>query len=406
VGQGLLYLGIVLLEIPSQMVIQRVGPQKWLTFQVLCFGLVSTLELFMHDYGSFLGTRILLGVVECGYIPGALYVLSTFYKRSELGSRTSFFFLGNVLVAGMGGLLAAGIFKIKGPLHPWQYLFLVEGSLALFCALLFLVLLPDSPARPVPLLFPRLTLLTAREMEIVRLRVVLDDAAKAAATRRLTGAEILDTVGNWRNYPHILHAIACVSATSAMSQYQPLLIKGFGFSTIRANLYSSVGGWIALVVMVTSGLLSDRLRNKGWLVMLLTACSLVMWIAFQATSTSADKYAKYVTLFMTTGFSLTWHPINATWLSLNQKTPQQRAVAMAMFVMAANLGALVGSQLLRARDAPTYPVGFRVCVALFALATATAVFQHMQYRLSNRRNEARLAAGKPLREDRVVSYIL
>jgi hypothetical protein len=48
------------------MVIQRVGPQKWLTFQVFCFGLIATLQMFMKSYGSFLATRILLGVVECG----------------------------------------------------------------------------------------------------------------------------------------------------------------------------------------------------------------------------------------------------------------------------------------------------------------------------------------------------
>lgn len=65
-GQGLLYLGIVLLEVPSQMVVQRIGPQKWLTFQVLAFGLVATFQMFMNSYGSFLATRILLGVCECG----------------------------------------------------------------------------------------------------------------------------------------------------------------------------------------------------------------------------------------------------------------------------------------------------------------------------------------------------
>lgn len=48
------------------MVVQRIGPQKWLTFQVLAFGLVATFQMFMNSYGSFLATRILLGVCECG----------------------------------------------------------------------------------------------------------------------------------------------------------------------------------------------------------------------------------------------------------------------------------------------------------------------------------------------------
>lgn len=273
------------------MLIQKLGPQRWLTFQVFCFGLVATLQMFMHSYGSFLATRIVLGIVECGCelrlssipltadIPGALYTLSTFYKRQELGSRTSFFYLGNVIVIGIGGLMAAGILRIKNHLRPWQNLFLIEGCVALFCALLFLLFLPDSPQNPYPLLFKRLSPFTARERDIIYTRVILDDPRKTGPRQPLTRAEILDTLFNWRNYPHILHIVACVSASSAMTQYAPLLIKNFGFDTIRANALSSVGGWIAVVVMSSSGLLSDRLQNKGPLVIALSTCSLVMWIA-------------------------------------------------------------------------------------------------------------------------------
>ncbi|BEJ10649.1 hypothetical protein CspHIS471_0100710 [Cutaneotrichosporon sp. HIS471] len=404
-GQGLLYLGIILFEIPSQMLIQKLGPQRWLTAQVFAFGLVATLQMFMHNYGSFLATRIVLGIVECGYIPGALYTLSTFYKRTELGSRTSFFYLGNVIVIGIGGLMAAGIFRIKNDLRPWQNLFLIEGCVAIFCATVFLVFLPDSPQNPLPLLGRSFSPFTQREREIIYARVILDDPRKAGPRTPLTGEEIMDTLTNWRNYPHILHIVACVTASSAMTQYAPLLIKGFGFDTIRANALSSVGGWIAVLVMASSGLLSDKLRSKGPLVIALTTCSLVMWIAFQSMSRTPNKWGKYATMALTTGFALTWHPLNATWLSLNQRTPQHRAVAMAMFAMASNVGALCGSQLLRANDAPKYPIGFRVGVGLVAFGTGVAVLQHVQYRWSNRQNSAQVARGEELRTDRPEVYV-
>lgn len=69
-GQSLLYLGIILLEIPSNWCLQIVGPQIWISFQVLAFGLVATLQAFQKGYGGYLATRIMLGVTECGYIPG------------------------------------------------------------------------------------------------------------------------------------------------------------------------------------------------------------------------------------------------------------------------------------------------------------------------------------------------
>lgn len=129
------------------------------------------------------------------------------------------------------------------------------------------------------------------------------------------------------------------------------------------------------------------------------------WLSVQSESSTSNRWAKYATLTLTSGYSVCWHPLNATWLSLNQKTPQQRAIAMAMFVMAANLGGLIGSQLLRANDAPTYPTGFRVTVCLVAFGNACAIFQHFQYRWSNKRNEKKLARGEKLREDRVATYI-
>lgn len=123
--------------------------QVWISFQVLAFGLVATFQAFQKGYGQFLGTRILLGVTECGYIPGklqhaapvqarltpvgSLYLISTFYKRDELAKRNSFFFLGSGLASATSGLLAYGLLPLgqKYPqLHGWQYLMIIEGELA------------------------------------------------------------------------------------------------------------------------------------------------------------------------------------------------------------------------------------------------------------------------------------
>jgi MFS family permease len=83
VGQQMLSLGIVLFEIPSNMVLYRVGPGKWLTLQLFLFGLVSTFQAFQTNYGSFVATRLILGITESGFIPGGLWTLSTWYVMIE-----------------------------------------------------------------------------------------------------------------------------------------------------------------------------------------------------------------------------------------------------------------------------------------------------------------------------------
>lgn len=110
VGQQMLSLGIVLFEIPSNMILYRVGPGKWLTLQLFFFGIVSTFQAFQNNYASFIATRFLLGVSEsgkpgrrasvtvfnrslrchadAGFIPGGLWTLSTWYTRDETAKRT------------------------------------------------------------------------------------------------------------------------------------------------------------------------------------------------------------------------------------------------------------------------------------------------------------------------------
>ena len=94
VGQQLLSLGIVLFEIPSNMILYRVGPGKWLTLQLFLFGLVSLFQAFQKGYPAFLITRFLLGAKESGFIPGGLWTMSTWYTRDETAKRVMLFYIG------------------------------------------------------------------------------------------------------------------------------------------------------------------------------------------------------------------------------------------------------------------------------------------------------------------------
>ncbi|GAA6055296.1 hypothetical protein JCM3770_004825 [Rhodotorula araucariae] len=390
-GQGLLYLGIVLLEIPSQVVLQKVGPARWISFQILAFGLVATFQAWMTGYGSYLATRILLGVTESGYIPGSLYTISMFYKRSELASRNASFFLGSGLASAVTGLFAYGILRLDGTrgLAGWQWLFIIEGSMACGIAFLFFFLLPASPASPVPFLFPRMPYFTERQKYILRQRVILDDAQKVNSAGHIGLKAIWATLSNWRVWPHVLIAICLISPTGALGTYAPTLIRSFGFETLKSNALSSVSGWIGLCITFTFGVISDKSSRRGLTTITAISFFWLWWVVFQSVSLGTNKWLKYAFLVLTQGFNAAYHPLNASWLSLNQVTPQERSIAMACFVSAANIGGAVGSQLLRKDDAPTYHRGFRVCVALVSLGLATAIAQHVQYRLSNRRLEAR-----------------
>jgi MFS family permease len=128
-GNQLMFLGIVILEIPSNIILQRIGPRKWISAQVIIFGTVAALQVFVKDKTGFLISRMFLGLCEAGYIPGGIYTLSTWYTKRELAKRVAVFFFGMFGGNAISPLLASGILKLggRGGMRGWQWLFLSES---------------------------------------------------------------------------------------------------------------------------------------------------------------------------------------------------------------------------------------------------------------------------------------
>lgn len=130
-GNQFMSAGIVIAEIPSNLVLQRLGAPAWLTFQMLIWGTIALTQAWCTNIHSFYATRFLLGVFEGGYIPGAQYMLALFYTRGELAMRTAVFYFGNYSATATGSLIAAGILQMAGVmgLSGWQWLFISRPPL-------------------------------------------------------------------------------------------------------------------------------------------------------------------------------------------------------------------------------------------------------------------------------------
>lgn len=130
-GNQLLYLGTVALEIPSNMLLQKIGPRKWLSFQVMLFGMVGILQILIRNRAGFIASRLCLGLAESGYIPGSIYTISTWYTKKERARRVAIFFFGMFGGNAISPLFASGILKLSGTrgLRGWQWLFLSESAI-------------------------------------------------------------------------------------------------------------------------------------------------------------------------------------------------------------------------------------------------------------------------------------
>lgn len=140
-GSQLMLAGIVIAEIPSNLLLQRLGAPIWLTVQMLIWGLIALTQAWCTNIHSFYATRFLLGVFEGGYIPGGQYMLALFYTRKELALRTAIFYFGNYSAAATGSLIAAGILQMGGThgLSGWQWLFISKCDYLMLLTCRFLV---------------------------------------------------------------------------------------------------------------------------------------------------------------------------------------------------------------------------------------------------------------------------
>jgi sugar phosphate permease len=145
-GASIFFVGYALLEVPSNLILHRVGARVWMARIMITWGLVSAANAFVQTPAQFHLVRFLLGIAEAGFFPGIIYYLTTWYPTSARARSVGLFYYGAPLALTFGGplsgyLVAHDVFG----LHGWQVMFLVEGLLASLGGIAVLFLLKDRP---------------------------------------------------------------------------------------------------------------------------------------------------------------------------------------------------------------------------------------------------------------------
>ncbi|KAI0147162.1 inner membrane transporter yfaV [Xylariaceae sp. FL1272] len=388
-GNQLMFLGIVVLEIPSNMLLQRLGPRKWISAQVFLFGLVATLQIFVRNRQGFLAVRMILGLCEAGYIPGAAYTLSTWYTKRELAKRVAIFFFGMFGGNALSPLLASGILKLEGArgIKGWQWLFLLEGVFTMAVSVLLFCLLPGSPDTPKPLGTPGIIKFSASEQEILQKRLNADDEERRGGAQgmHIPLKLVWKTVSHYRRWPHFVSTFAVFSTWSPLTTYTPTIIMSLGFDRIQANALAAVGASLALLVVFFFAFLSDRTNQRGLPVVLAHACYLVTLIVARSVHPHVGKWSRWGLWTAINSFAVGYHPVHNSWVQLNCNDPRERSISIAMWVMSAITGLMVGTQYFQGNDGPFYNNGLRIMIIMVAVGMVFALLQIGIYRVHNRR---------------------
>ena len=162
-GAGVFFIGYALFEVPSNLLLARVGARRWIARIMVSWGLVSVAMMFVRGPLSFYALRFVLGVAEAGFLPGVIYYLAQWFPRAQRARAISWFMIGIPLSTVLGAPLAGLLLQLNGwyGLSGWQWLYLVEGLPAA-------AVLTSAMTLPMSLMLVAPVLATAASMSAAR----------------------------------------------------------------------------------------------------------------------------------------------------------------------------------------------------------------------------------------------
>jgi len=134
-------------ELPSNILLRRVGSANWLSFIAFSWGVVMIGQGFVESYKTLALCRFLLGLFEAGFFPGCVYLVSCWYVRYEVQKRLAAFYLTSALIGGFSNILAYGLMQMEGlsGIRGWQWIFIIEGLLTITIAIGAWFIIIDFP---------------------------------------------------------------------------------------------------------------------------------------------------------------------------------------------------------------------------------------------------------------------
>ena len=342
---------------------------------------------FVTDWSGLMAARWFLGLAEAGLFPGIAFYLSCWYKRSELGIRTAFFFSAAAISGSFGGLLAAAIEKMDGVggRPGWAWIFILEGLLTVLFGTASFWTMYDFPDGE------RTRFLSPAD-KARALRRLQDDNQSSAAHEKFSMVYVGQALRDWKMWVGMFIYSGATMPLYAFSMFLPTIIHELGWSTtvIRSQLYSVPPYVLAALYTVAIGYYADRVGRRG----IFNVCSSILGAAgFVMQLATHSPAVRYVGTFLAALGIYPCIPNTVTWIANNVEGVYKRGVVLGFVIGWGNLNGIVSSNIYF--NKPDFVEGHAVVLAFMLVFLAG--FSAVMMFFLDRENKKRLAGERDSR---------
>ncbi|MCJ1301982.1 hypothetical protein MMC08_004783 [Hypocenomyce scalaris] len=378
IAVALLFVTYITSELPSNLVLKKFRPSRWISAITMLWGIIATLTGVTQNYGELIACRILLGLVEGGLFPGLAVYLTFFYTKRELALRIGYLFVSAALAGACGGLFAYGIGFMAGVagLRGWRWIMIIEG-LPTFClGVASWFLLADDPQTAYYLNPAEKALMNARRAR---------QLGQTVSAQEMHKQDVLLGLRDWKIYAFCAAQFGGDTMLYGYSTFLPTIIASIGhWTTAQVQALTIPCYVLGAITYLVVARLSDRQQLRGVYCVIFGFISVVGYgILLADASPGVHYFGCFVValgLYVVVGIPLAWLPSN-------QPRYGKRTTATGLQLMIGNTSGIMAPFLYETAEGPRYIKGHAVTLAMVGYAACVYGLMWWYFARENQRRK-------------------
>ncbi|KAJ5624783.1 hypothetical protein N7510_001092 [Penicillium lagena] len=347
----------VIFQPPMTILIRKIGPRIFLSTIIISWAVIMIGTGFVKNFGQLVGLRVLLGVLEAGYFPGCVYLLSCWYTRYDVQKRFSVFYLIGCVAGSLSGILAFGLMQLSGAhgLNGWSWILILEGVITGVIGMVCFVFLVDFPDRAAK----SWRFLNEKESAFIIRRINQD--RRDGDLEAFSLGKFLKPSLDPKIWGFAMIFFCLTTVTYAIAYFLPIILRdGMGFGVGESECLVAPPYGLAGILMYATAWVGDKYRIRG---AILIVNALICIIGLPLMGFAKGNATRYAGVFLTVAGANANIPACMAYQANNVRGQWTRAFSSATLVGFGGIGGIVSSLVFRDQDAPEYRPGMWAAIA-------------------------------------------